>query len=148
MLKWESLQSPVTYLSTDINSLINNNGFVGAAINNDDSAALWPFCSIEVALATQGTNRSNYGIAIYAIPSIDGGTTYPYGAATLLPAPELLVATLTFPQGELTARTTTVHGIQIPGAKFKFVFWNNTGQTLASSGNTMKYAFHSVKDSS
>ena len=132
-------QSATTILSTELNSITaNNNTSLSSAIDNTTNLDL--FMDVELVLAAQGSSRSNGAyVALYMVQALDGTN---YGDAQELAAK--LIAT--FPlDAATTARRSTFQDIPIPPGLIKVFARNVTGQTLAASGNTVKYRTHSVQ---
>jgi hypothetical protein len=143
--KLTTIQGASTILSTGLNSLVNADRNLSAAISNDGSGEHYPYAMFELNIAAQGTNRvAGAHCALYILPTIDG-STYPYGDDSLDPSPSLLVGSFALDDGALAARVVTIWGIPLPPTDFKVVLKNNTGQTLASSGNTLKIAQYTVE---
>jgi len=131
--------SSTSYLTTELNALASAAGKLGAAIDND-AGKRWAM--IEVTLAEQASARSTGGhIDLYAIKSADGGTTYGYGADALTPGSHDLLGALEY-DAAVTARVATGM-FMIPAGHFKLLVINSTGQALAATTNTVKYALFS-----
>lgn len=144
-LKYTAIQSATTVLSTELNSLANDGNSLSSAISNDGSSERFLYCMIEVSLAAQSTARSaGAHIAIYFLPTIDGGTTYSYGDNSTDPSPGTLVATLPL-DASTSARVVTIYGVQLPPSDFKILLENKTGQAFASSNNTLKIAQYGIE---
>lgn len=127
-----------TALSTALNSLANGSRELSAAIVNTD---LLPFMDIEVALATQGSARDTGGyVAVYMLASVDE-TNFTFGSDTIVPPPSSLLTTVTF-DATTTARAVVVPRLWAAPVAFKLLFENQTGQALASSGNSLKYGLY------
>jgi hypothetical protein len=56
-VKWSALGTLTSYLTTELNSLANNDTKLGAAINNDTDRNR--YMAVELALAAQGSARFN-----------------------------------------------------------------------------------------
>lgn len=137
-IKHSALSSINSYLSAGLNSLASAGQVVGGTINNDTDRNRW--MQIEIALALQGTARVvGAHIAVYLLSSIDG-SVFSYGSSSVDPSPSTLLTTLAF-DAVVTARTVVSLALPIPATDFQLVFENNTGQTLAASGNTMRLVF-------
>lgn len=142
-INWESNPSYTSYLTTGLNSLANGGNVLGAAIDN--STGLDTYCDVEVSLAAQGSARSNGAfVAVYLLPSGDGGTTYAYGDASTDPAPEHLAARVGF-DAATTARDQVSLPFTVPPGHFKILVQNQTGQAFAASGSTVQYRLYSLE---
>ena len=136
---WESLPSPTTYLTTELNALADGGNKLGAAIDFNQKTG----CAVEVALAEQGAARDTGAfVAVYLIKSIDGGTTYEYGDDSVDPPDSSQRLTAPF-DAAVTARVWSgafyvpfdMHG--------KLLIMNVTGQAFAATGNTVRYSIFS-----
>lgn len=135
--------TPVSYLTTALNSLGNAGYVLGAAI--DPSAFTAPnanglMMNLEVAMAAFSPGVSGY-LTLWRIDSVDG-TNFADGDTTNgAPA-----GTPIWVRGVITGTTVTrravFSGIVLPSTKFKFLLQNNTGATMAASGNTMSYTVY------
>jgi hypothetical protein len=125
-------------LTTELNSLANGSATAASAAI-DNTSALDLFVDLELVVATQGSARSaGATVSVYMVTSLDG-TNYD----DVLAGVTELVAV--FPlDAATTARRRTVRDVPCGPNKFKFFAVNNTGQALASSGNTVSYRFHSI----
>lgn len=142
-INWESNPSLTSYLTTELNSLADAANKLGAAIDN--SAGLDMYADVEISLAAQGSARSAGAyVAVYLIPSADGGTTYAYGGDSLDPGANHLVATVPF-DAATTARDQLATMIPVPPGHFKLLIQNQTGQALAASGSTVQYRLYSAE---
>ncbi len=140
------LQSALTLLSTEMNSLAN----AGTALSSvGGSSGL--FSNSDTGQATQGDVYLTLGaissalvagavVSGWFLPSPDGGTTFDnyVSGAALSRAPDFIVP---LPATTITAgwayKSFGMHKVIVPAYKFKVMIQNNTGQTFASSGNTL-----------
>lgn len=139
-LQWEP-GSVATVLSTELNSDVTAQSTVSAAIDNDAEQDL--YVDIEVVHGTYGGSvAAGTKVAdIYLLPTVDG-TNYPSNDAdstTLYPAAKFLIGSAV----KVTATGTggmrdIIPGVPLPVGDYKIVHVNTSGQTLASSGNTVK----------
>lgn len=136
--KWSSHTTEATVLSTELNSLVNGgNKITTTPLSNDGSDELYLYAMLRMTIAAQGTNRlAGANISVYFIPEV--GATYAFGGDSLDPPAELLVWSFSFDSGALAARENVSLPITLPPTDFHVLVINNTGQTLASSGNTLK----------
>ncbi len=138
--KWLAGESPASALTTELNSLGNGNTALSAAIDN--LADLYEYIDIEVYLASYTTGSVPF-VSIWFLYSVDG-TNYEDGSAgTPGTIPDRQ------PDAVIPLKSTTASawrrvavGIPLGPLKFKVLLQNNTGATLASSGNTVKYSRH------
>jgi len=138
-INWSDPAGATSYLTTELNSLADGAGVLGAAIGNGDGKR-WAL--IEVSLATQGSARDNGAhVDIYVVRSADDGTTYDYGAASPLPGGHALAGSIEF-DAATTARVGVCE-IALPPGYFKLLVLNNTGQAWGATGNTVRHNFFS-----
>lgn len=126
-------------LTTELNSLGNNsNTSASSAIDNTSNLDL--FHDLTITLNTQGGARSaGATVAVYMTMALDG-TNYDDTSHETAE----LVAVFTF-DAATTARQATRRDIPIPPGLFKYFVRNQTGQSLAASGNLLEYRAHSLK---
>ena len=135
-LKWSTLPALTSYLTGELDALANNGLVIGAAIAAGNE--MW--MNVQLSIATQASARSaGANVAIYMVRSLDGGSTYDYGSASLVPGAHTLRIALPL-DAAVTARV--VNGlIFIPACTHcKLVPENKTGVVFAA-GNTLSYSF-------
>jgi hypothetical protein len=137
-IKWATPASAENVLTTELNSIANNAGAItGTAVSNDASGELYLYADLELYLAAQGSARSaGANVEIYILEELDG-SNFGYGSASLKPAAGALVGVFQF-DAATNARYVHLRNVALPPTDFHVVIWNNTGQALASSGNTLK----------
>ena len=125
-------------LTTEFNSLANGSATAASsAIDNTTNLDL--FMDLQFNIAAQGSSRSTGAtVSVYMTTATDG-TNYDDANTTTA---ELVAV---FPlDAATTARQSTRRDIPIPPGKFKLFALNSTGQAMAASSTTLKYATHNV----
>lgn len=132
---WDGNPSPVTLLSTELNSLGNDGRVLSGEIDN--STDLKTVIDFELSLATQGSARSTGAcVDLYLLSSIDG-TNYP-GSEAADPTLNQLIGSFAF-SAATAAERDVIKSIELPPGLHKIVVKNRTGQAFAASANTLKY---------
>jgi hypothetical protein len=144
-LQYNTPDSAVTVLTTELNSLASGSVCsASSAQSNDQTGEFDIFVTAEIYIAAQGANRSaGASITLYVLPTIDG-TTYP--DTTGLTIANYAVGAVTLDDAATAARTLVIPEVRLPNSDFKVLLANNTGQALASSGNTVKFSRWTYKD--
>lgn len=125
-------------LTTGLNSL-NDQTMSAAGAAFDNHVNLDFLCDIQVTIATQGAARaSGASVEIYMLYSFDNSTfdRLLRGVTALVGIVPLDAAT--------TSSIRTIVDIPLSPGYLKFALFNNTGQALAGSGNTVIINPHSV----
>ena len=127
-----------TYLSTELNSIVDGGNKLGASIDNSTNKYLYH--DIEIYLASAAFTDANGYINVYLLPSVDG-TNYAEGTDSIDPRStnrryRAMVRDAT------AAQYLVIRDVELVNGNFKYLFENNTGITIASSGNTFKYRPH------
>jgi hypothetical protein len=132
-----------TALSTDLNGDLND---TWSALSGefDNSTNGYMFMDIEVYLAAPASAWSGADSAyeIYIVPSVDG-TNYPdyveSGTGAEQENNQYFVGSVTTQGAGTVACRQTIRGVEVPNGKFKIGGRNVTNQTLAATGNTVKW---------
>lgn len=142
VIKYELPAAIQTYLTTELNSLANDDTLVGVKIDNVTNAENQKYMGLELVLAAQGSARdSGATVGVFLLPSLDD-TSFSYGDdANLTDGGNLL--TLFFLDAATTARRVVRAKLWIPPFDFKLQVQNTTGQAFAASGTTLKYRIFS-----
>lgn len=128
--------SPATQLSTGLNSLSNGSAVESSPYTVPDGVEE---LTLEAVIASTGAAVASGGyLAVWALRSIDGGSTYEDGSASVIPQRHPDAIILLTP-GITTAQRKSALCSVSPGL-VKFLLQNNAGAsaTLASSGNTLQ----------
>lgn len=143
-IKHKAKESASTVMTTELNSLADDAmAITSTAVSNDAAAELHLFGDFRLYLAAQGSARaSDANVQMWILPEVDG--TYPYGSASLEPQPELVVGSFTF-DAATNARYAVLRDIPLPPSDYHIILKNNSGQALASSGNTLVVEAHDVE---
>jgi len=139
-IKYE-VASISTLASTELNSLANGSGAIGAEYDNATNLYLMGLFELNVTFGTNPTAGAL--VNLYIVPAPDG-TNYddaPTGASPAVPATEYVGG---FPcRAVSTAQKIPLGGggqglVQLPPCKFKAYLLNNSGQAFPASGSTLK----------
>jgi hypothetical protein len=135
--------SPNVVLSTELNSLAATTGkAVSGALDNGALLNLWADLELSVNFSIAPT--AGTVIEVYLLPSIDGGTTYPDGSASVLPQAALYV-------GGFVVRAVTgvqimvVRGVVLPPGDYKYLVQNTTNKAFPASGSTMRESTYQMQ---
>lgn len=136
-LTWADCFSTAT-----LNSIVNGNAIL-SDLQIDNSTNLDMFCDVSGAFGAITTVAPSY-VGIYLYPLNKDGTTYGDGrfgtSAAGPPISSYFVGSIQVPVLTTTAFEGMVRGIIMPPGKFKFVAYNQAGNTWAgSSANTLQY---------
>lgn len=134
-----------TVLTTELNSLTNGSVCsLSSSQDNDTAGTRDLYAQAEIYIAAQGTNRgAGAHVALYLVPESDGTN---YGATTDECLDNYFAGSASLDDAALAARYLIIDRVRLPVGDFKVALKNNTGQTLASSGNTVKLRSYTVED--
>ena len=125
-----SALSATTYLSTDLNSLADENNFLGGAINNSSNRDM--LLMVEIYLASADlSSQTSPGIQVRLMESIDDSNYEDNDDQAYC---------ITLAVAPTSAAHRRIGHIEIPPGYFKLAIVNETGVAFAASGNTFKYA--------
>ena len=136
-------------ITCTINSLTNTSARQSTAIDNSTNLYIDALVNVTIVSAASSTSSTGY-VAIYAVGTVDGGSTYGEGAGSSDAAITLTVPTNAKLIGILNvvANSTTYHSNPFSVAaafggvlpqKWVIIVQNESGATLASSGNSAQY---------
>lgn len=135
-LQYETINSVMT---TELNSLANNTRAISSAEGADGTAA--DLLGDWELVATWGTNPTvDTCVDLYLVRSADG-TNYEDGDASLRPAADSYAGCFQV-RAVTSAQRMVIRDVPMPPGLYKAVIWNNVGQTMAASGNTLKVRTH------
>lgn len=132
--------NPISAMTTELNSLASTGSALSSAIDNDTDGDIYMDVELSITYGTNPTAGSL--IELYVVRSLDG-STFEDGSTTgpVVPANGLV--------GSFVLRATTstqvmiIPGVAVPPKEFKLmVVAKTTGQTAASSGNTLRALFY------
>lgn len=130
--------SELASLTTGSYVVSSVSGSSGVFTNNDALQAIWAELFITLgAIGTALTAGAN--ISGWFLQSYDGGTTFEQSSVAPPRGPDFIIP---LPATTISAGTTWVASglIMLPALKYKVGVQNNTGQTFAASGNTLRSA--------
>lgn len=151
--RWTAYQTADTAIaSSDLNALASGtaaaNFKLGAAIDNTRSGSTlgWPLGDLELVFrdatpadATITAGSGSPFLAVYIIPSLDGGTRYATtnAAQTAGPtSPQYLSATIQVPASAAVG-TLIARGLVLPPGFFKIMINNQLGASFTASNNNL-----------
>lgn len=144
------LASLLTLQSTELNTLTNTSialssvgGSSGKFTNNDTGGAIWG--ELFLTLGAIGSALSaGANMAGWFIESPDSGSTYEKASAAPARPPDFIIP---LPAATISAadQFKAAGKVLLPSVQHKVLLQNNTGQSLASSVNTLKLAPISVQ---
>jgi len=130
--------SELASLTTNSYVVSSVSGASGIFTNADTNQAIWAQFFLTLGAIGSALN-AGANLAGWFLRSYDGGTTFEQSAAVPTRAPDFII-----PLPNTTITAATVWGssglVMLPALKYKVGVQNNTGQTFASSGNTLRAA--------
>lgn len=129
------------FTASTLDGIVNGNAIL-SDVAIDNSSALDIFADVSFVFGSITWAAPNY-LGIYVYPLNKDGSTYGDGrfgsSAAGPPGSTYYAGSISFPTGA-AASEGMLRGIVLPPGSFKFVVYNQSGATLASSGaNTMQY---------
>lgn len=128
-------QAQTSLMTTELNSLADAARNITSSAY-DNSSNLWPAATLQLSLASFTPTSGGY-VAIFALWSADGGSTFPTGSASVAPTEADLVAIIPVTAGSGVTRVYTAE-IQLRGDQVHFIVENQTGNAFNASGNTLE----------
>jgi hypothetical protein len=123
-------------MTTELNALASTSGkAVSAEIDNSVDLDLFDDLELTVAFASAPT--AGTVVEVYLVTSVDGGTTYADGSASVLPQSSLYVGGFVV-RAVATAQVLHLRGVALPPGKFKYLLQNTTNQAFPAAGSTLE----------
>lgn len=145
------IPSPLTVLSTELNSLANAatalssvGGSSGVFSNTNTGQGMVGFAQLNLG-AVASALAAGACLSAWFLESLDGGSTFEntVSGAALARAPDIIIP---LPATTITAGWKyNSQPIRIPAVPFMLWVQNNSGQTWASSSNTLKLAPYAMQ---
>lgn len=144
-LNYTARETAATVLTTEMNSKTSGSlSDISASQDNDTAGVRNIYGQAEIYLAAQGTNRAAGAyVALYFVPELDGTN---FGDTTDECLDNYFVGSASFDDAALAARRVVIDRVRFPVGDFKVIAKNGTGQTWASSGNTVKLRAYTFED--
>lgn len=127
----------VTVMSTELNAIAASTGkAISSAFDNTTDLDL--FADLELSVDYVSAPTAGTVVELYLLPSIDGGTTYPDGSATVLPQSSLFVGGFAV-RAVTTLQLMVMRGVALPPGFYKYVVQNTTSQAFPATGSTLRH---------
>ena len=131
-------------LTTEMNSLANE-GFTALGAEQNNSSTKYMMCDIEVYIdpSTAAGTTGDEAVEIYLIPSADDANypTWTSGTSDAQENNQYYVGSVTIKQGATTDKAV-LRNVALPNGKFKWACRNRCNDSLAASGNYVKWRPH------
>ncbi len=134
---------PTTWLSTELNALANSAANVlstlGAAFQN---TASWLYADVEFLAGGTTTPAAGAFLELWLLRSLDGGTNYEDGSATVAPGrPSDIIIPVR--AGTTITPRAGASGLLLPPGFYKPILRNQTGVALAATANIIRFSAYS-----
>jgi hypothetical protein len=137
-----------TVMSTELNALAATTGkAISSALVNDDSVAqptLNLFADFELAVDFVTAPTAGTVVELYVLRSIDGGTTYPDGSASVTPQSSLYAGGFAV-RNTNAAQVLSLPGISLPPGYYKLLVQNTTNQAFPATGSTLRMNAYQIQ---
>lgn len=140
--KWNSPRATATVMSTELNS-VTNASLTKSSAAFDNTANLDIYADIEVVLASLSPTSGAF-VALYIGVYEDGTNAPAQSAADMRLTTTQLLCVIPVGTTASTAQRVIARNIVIPPEKFDVYLDNQTGVSLAASGNTVKFNTYNV----
>jgi hypothetical protein len=128
----------------NLNGLANNSAVMDSTGNITNGTSLDIYADISVQLGA-ATSVSPAQLQVFLYPMNGDGVTFGDNQfvagtqAAKTPAPQLYAGTISFPVATTTAMFGILERVVLPPGTFNWVIQNQSGVTLASSGNAVQW---------
>lgn len=131
-----------TVLSTELDAIVATTGkAISAAIDNympDPTTYQGDlFADLELAVDFVSAPTAGTVVELYLLPSIDDGTIYPDGSASIVPQSSLYVGGFAV-RAVTTAQVMVIRGVALPPGSYKYLVQNTTNQPFPATGSTLR----------
>lgn len=131
---------PTNWLTTELNSLANSSANVlstlGGAFQNTSS---WIFADPEFLAGGTLSPTAGAFVELWLLRSLDGGTNYEDGSATVAPG-RVADVVMSVRAGTTITPRAGASGLFLPPAFYKPIARNQVGVTLPASGNIVRFS--------
>jgi hypothetical protein len=134
----DTLASPVTWLSTELNSLANSARAVSSTLTNTNQEL---FAQVELTVTFGTAPAAGTTCELYILPSNDG-TNFPDDAVADIQA-ALWVGN--FVLRNATAQRRLLWPVLLPPNTFRVVLINRAGVSFPASGSVVRAAYYSTR---
>lgn len=143
ILKQKAYGTSVPVMTTQLNSLANNTRAISNAFGSETGDADL-YGDFELVATWGAAPNVDTFVDLYLVRSIGDGTNYENGDASVRPAANAHVGSFQV-RNVTTAQRMIVRDVPLPPGLWKAVVWNNAGQTMAASGNTLTMRPHNLQ---
>jgi hypothetical protein len=131
-----AVAAAASIMTTDLNSLATGQSNLSAAYDNGTNLYIWGDFELLVTFGVAPT--AGWMVDMYLAPAVDGSNYADSsdGASPVTSGPNYIGG---YPLRAVTsAQRIVIRGIPLPPCSFKIMLVNNSGQSMAASGNTLK----------
>ena len=123
-------------MTTELNAIGSSTGkAISAAFDNSSDLDL--FADLELSVTFASSPVAGAVVELYLLPSIDGGTSYADGSASILPQSSLFVGGFAV-RAVTTAQKMILRGVALPPGFYKYLVQNTTSQAFPATGSTLE----------
>lgn len=123
--------------TTELNSLANGSGALGAAFDNGATGNLFFWGDFQLDVIFGVAPAVDQAIELFLIPAEDG-TNYATNNTGATPRNAFTLYVGSFDTFNLTTQKLVLRGVPLPPVLFKALLVNKSGQAFPASGSTLK----------